>query len=49
MSNLFNSLKVTQLTPVWERVALDLSSVILLFVKIRLSIFPFDVRDNLGF
>ena len=38
---LCNSVKVNELPPVWE----SLSSVILLFVKMRLSIFPFGVSD----
>ena len=55
MSYLFNSVKVTELSPVVERGAtclgnscfLGLPSVILLFVKICLAIFPFDVWDTL--
>ena len=39
MSDLFGSVKMAELSPVWERV----SSVILLFVGMCLSIFPFDV------
>ena len=43
MSSLFNSVKVIELPPVWERVA----NSDLLFVNICLSIFPFDVWDRL--
>ena len=39
----FNSVKVTELPPVWD---LGLSTAILLFVKIRLFIFPFVVWDK---
>ena len=41
MSNSFNSAKVTELPPVWKRAAN--SAYHLLFVKICLSVFPFDV------
>ena len=49
MSNSFIYLaKVTELSPVWEGSANSaLSSVILLFVEICLSVFPFDVWDRL--
>ena len=47
MSNSFNSAKVSELPPVWERAANSASSVILLFVKICLSVYPFDVWDGL--
>ena len=48
MSNSFNSAKVAELPPVWERAAeLGLSSVTLLFVTIHLSVFTFDVWDGL--
>ena len=44
LSNSFNSAKVTELPRVFERAANSaLSSVIVLYVKIRLSVFPFDV------
>ena len=45
MSSLFNSVKVNGLPLFWERVAI--SAVILLFVKICLPIFLFDVWDKL--
>ena len=44
MSYLFE-VKVTELSPVWER--FGLLSVILLFVKICLYILPFNVLDKL--
>ena len=47
MSKLFTSVNVTELPPVWVRVA-NSSSVTLLFVEICLSIFPFDVWDKIG-
>ena len=43
MSDLFGSVKMAELPPVWE----GLSPVILLFVGMCLSIFPFDVWDKL--
>ena len=43
MSDLFGSVKMAELPPVWE----SLSPVILLFVGMCLSIFPFDVWDKL--
>ena len=47
-SNVFNSVNVTELPPVWERVVNSLyHPVTLLFVKICLSIFPFDVLNKL--
>ena len=46
ISNLFNSVKVIELPPVWGR-AVSSSHVILLFLKICLSTFPFDVWDKL--
>ena len=45
----FNLVKVTELPPVLGKSCrLGLSSVILLFVQICLSIIPFDVWDKLG-
>ena len=40
---LFNSVKITELPPVWERVANSAYHVMSLFIGICLSIFPFDV------
>ena len=47
MSDLFGSVKMAELPPVWERPA-DSSClpVIFLFVGMCLSIFPFDVWDK---
>ena len=45
MSIFFNSVKLNELPPDWER-AVN-SHVILLLVKTCLSIFPFDVWDKL--
>ena len=49
VSNLFNSVKITELPPVWERAANSAYHLIFkfYFVKIYLSIFPFDVWDKL--
>ena len=48
MSNLFHSAKVTEFLPVFGKSCqFDLPSVTLLFVKICLSIFLFDVWDKL--
>ena len=47
MSNLFNSEKVTKVPPVRERAANSAINCNLLFVKICLAIFPFDVWDRL--
>ena len=45
MSNLFNSVKITELPPVWERAAY--SAYDLKFYFLCLSIFPFNVWDEL--
>ena len=44
MSDFFGSVKMAELPPVWERAA---DSACLLFVRICLSVFPFDVWDKL--
>ena len=47
MSDLFGSVKMAELPPVWDRAADSACHLILLFVEMCWSIFPFDVWDKL--